>query len=172
MQQNKLLQKKNRSTKAIVSGETGWEGRGGGGWTPSFLSSPLSQAVSTSATSVMQPCKNHQPRGGRQNKTVYVVSWQEPPSPVRTERTQTVHGPGSAKLRRGSSPITHPLCAIRKQALCGCWGRDSSAERVMSSKGKVKYLRTESSIKATQRNPLEGTWVSTIQIKFLPQWTE
>lgn len=27
--------------------------------------------------------------------------------------------PGSAKFRSGSSPITHPLCAIRKQALFG-----------------------------------------------------
>ena len=77
---------------------------------------------------------------GEQNQqTIYILSLPWTSISLSIEKL-TKNIPGSAKFRRGSSPITHPLCAIRKQALFGTWIIDSSTERDMSSKGKVKYL--------------------------------
>lgn len=77
--------------------------------------------------------------------------------------------PGSAKFRRGSSPITHPLCAIRKQALFGTWIIDSSTERDMSSKGKVKYLGRYNEVWNSYREtPWRKSELIPLKLNFVP----
>lgn len=55
--------------------------------------------------------------------------------------------PGSAKFLRGSSPITQPLWAMKKQALSGWCIIVSSSSTVSSLNGYVKYLWNRQAIK-------------------------
>ena len=67
----------------------------------------------------MKQFKNHQPtRGTKSTNNLYSELAMNFYFPVHREVNKN-DIPGSAKFRRGSSPITHPLCAIRKQALFG-----------------------------------------------------